>query len=58
MHTSETNQVVEKGGYAQALIQAFKYTFAFIHQLMLIPTAVKMAIFSSKPGRRFYSTHL
>jgi len=44
--------VVGKGGYAQtrAWTQAIlKYTFAFIQQLIIIPTAAHNEVFASKP---------
>ena len=51
------HRVVGKGRYARTRTQAIlKYVhFAFIQQLILIPTAVYKAIFTCKPGRRSYS---
>jgi len=46
------HRVVGKGGYAQTGTRTqaiLKYTFAFIQQLIFIPTATHNAIFASNP---------
>ena len=57
-------RVVGEGRYAQTQTghthKPFKvHTFAFILQLIFIPTAVYKAVFTSKPGcQSYFLTHL